>query len=142
MAPPRLATHTDELPTLRLVTLRRLVRGTASPIVFDQETHVDEIEVALQGAPGAVVILVDGAGVLQGTLRLGDLRQLDPAARAAHVMSRGTPMIDAENDIEAARLLMKCSATDRLLVVTPTGELLGVVTDGDLATAPSRRRAA
>lgn len=122
----------DELPTLRLVTLRRLVGRTQPPVVFDQATPIGVVEDVLERQPSATAVLVDGAHVYQGTLRLADLADRERTLPAERVMAIGTPVLQAEDDLEAARLAMQRSETDRVLVIAPDGELLGVLTDRDL----------
>jgi predicted transcriptional regulator len=124
----------DEQPTLRLVTLRRLVRGTRPPVVLAQDARVAEVREAFASEPGAVVVLVDAKNVLRGTLRLGDLDAVtntDGSASAGDVM-RTAPVVEAEQDIETARDAMDSAATDRVVVIGTAGELLGVLTDLDL----------
>lgn len=127
----------DEQPTLRLVTLRRLVRGTQPPIVLAQNTCVADVIHALDGAASSVVVLVDEDNVLKGTLRIGDLHSTDRMASAGDVM-RDAPVLEAEQDIETARTVMSSGATDRVIVIGTTGELLGVLTERDV----ERKRAA
>lgn len=123
----------DDMPTLRLVTLRRLVRQAIPPVVLAQDARVVDVERALRLQPGTVAVLVDRSNVLQGTLRLGDLDRAggDQGERAAHLM-RPAPVLEAEHDIEAARAAMSMSGTDRVVVIGTSGELLGVLTDGDV----------
>ena len=130
----------EDVPTQRLVTLRRLVSGRSHPPVFDQRARIHAVEGALREAPEAVVVLVDHAGVLQGTLRLEDLHAGD--ARSMHVeavMAREAPIMDPESSLEAAMSVMQAHQADRVLVVTPSGELLGVLTDDDLRRHARRR---
>lgn len=129
----------DELPTLRLVTLRRLVRRTVPPIVFDQKTPIGVVGDILAQIPDATAVLIDGSRVYQGTLRLHDLSACDRTSPAEQVMSILTPVLLGEEDIDAAQAAMSSSDTDRVLVIAPDGELLGVLTDRDLA---DRKRAA
>jgi len=121
----------DDFATLRLITLRLLVRDTAAPIIFDVAVAIGEVERVLREQPEATAIFVDG-GVLQGTLRLEDLFAIDPAERAENVMSREAPVIVAENDLAAAQRAMAASHANRIVVVNPAGELLGVLTEWDL----------
>lgn len=130
------ATTLDEMPTLRLVTLRRLVRRTVPPVVFEQETPLGVIEDVLQQIPAATAILVDGARIYQGTLGLPDVRGCDRTQSAEQAMTIDTPVLRAEDDVDVARSAMR--TTDRVLVIAPDGELLGVLTIDDLASRPSR----
>lgn len=82
-------------------------------------------------------MLVDEDNVLKGTLRIGDLHSTDRMASAGDVM-RDAPVLEAEQDIETARTVMSSGATDRVIVIGTTGELLGVLTERDV----ERKRAA
>jgi predicted transcriptional regulator len=128
----------DELPTLRLVTLRRLVRGTRPPLVLGQDVCVADVQQAFAREPSTVVVLVDDANVLCGTLRLADLSQVNDGCASAGDVMRAAPVLEAEDDIETARYAMNSAATDRVVVIDTEGELLGVLTDRDL----ERKRAA
>jgi Mg/Co/Ni transporter MgtE len=128
----------EDVPTLRLVTLRRLVKGVAPSLVFEETTPLESIAEALHDDPDATAVLVDRDSVLQGTLRLAELADWEGDVPAAWVMERGAPVLEAENDIEAARYAMRKGDTDRVVIVSPSGELLGILTDRDL----TRSRAA
>lgn len=128
----------DELPTLRLVTLRRLVRGTRPPLVFAHDVRVAVVQQAFAREPSTVVVLVDDANVLCGTLRLADLSAMNDGCASVGDVMRVAPVLEAEDDIETARCAMNSAATDRVVVIDTAGELLGVLTDRDL----ERKRAA
>ena len=103
--------HPEELPTLRMVTLRRLVARVA-------RFHVIVLgESPLRDSPAVVV---DGDGVFLGTLCFGEAEP------------RMTPVVLAEDDVDAARRAMREHDIDRVAVIDPTGDLLGVVTAADL----------
>lgn len=128
----------DEQPTLRLVTLRRLVRGTRPPVVLAQDVRVADVRRAFASEPSTVIVLVDDANVLCGTLRLADLTAMNDCCASAGDVMRAAPVLAAEDDIETARRAMDSAATDRVVVIDTAGELLGVLTDRDL----ERKRAA
>jgi hypothetical protein len=123
----------DDVQTLRLVTLRRLVKGTTPPLVFEETTPLESISEALKQTPDATAVLVDTNAVLQGTLRLGEIQELDGDVPAAWVMSRGAPVLEAEDDVDAARCAMSKGSANRVVVIGLTGELLGVLTERDIA---------
>jgi CBS domain-containing protein len=122
-----LALLADNVATLKLVTLRRLALRAPAPIVLDEGTPVHEV--VERGAP--IAIFVDNAGVLTGTLSLVEACCVDPATSASDVMKRDVPVLLAEDDVDAARRVM--SRCGRVIVVTASGALLGVLTAGDLA---------
>ncbi len=101
-----------------MITLRRLVGRMPAPIVVDVGTEASEI---FRRSPDAIVVLFDGNGVLCGTQRAGDA-----------AMVTLSPVLEPEHDVEMARLAMRAHHTDRVLVVTSTGRLLGVAIDRDL----------
>ena len=129
---------TDDLPTLRLVTLRRLLSNTVPPLVFDTSANIAAMKAALRDSPSSIAVLVDHDNILHGTVCLADLAAVDGAQPASTVMATATPVLAAENDVEAAYLEMFTHHADRVLVVDPTGRLLGVLTMRDL----TERRAA
>lgn len=135
---PRSIMQLDEQPTLRLYTLRRLVRRTVPPIIFDHATPIGIVEDVLSQVPSATAVVIDEARVFQGTVRLIDLADRDRTAPIERVMTDVTPILLAEDDIDAAESAMRSFETDRIVVIAPDGELLGVLTDSDLA----ERRAA
>ena len=82
----------DEQPTLRLVTLRRLVRGTRPPLVLAQDVRVADVQQAFAREPGTVVVLVDDANVLELTLE----NEVGLHARPAALLVRSLAGLDAE----------------------------------------------
>jgi CBS domain-containing protein len=122
-----------EAPTMRLATLRRLVSATNQVLTYDQKVLVSEVADALRTTPGTTAVIIDDDGVLVGTVRLGDLRDgHDPASTVAAVMFRNAPIMTPDTEVSDALAMMSESASDRVLVVSPSGELLGILTDSDL----------
>jgi Mg/Co/Ni transporter MgtE len=132
------AAHADDLPTLRLVTLRHLIPKTAPPLIFDGSTPISVVEAGLRDSPSTVAVLIDESGILRGTICFSDLGAVDGRRRADAVMSTTTPIVEPECDIEEVRVTMATHDADRVVVVTAAGELLGVLTAGDIAQALSR----
>src|SRR5689334_4712118 len=116
----------EDTVTLKLQTLRRLVAGAPSHLIFDVRTNLGEIEGALLATPRAVAVIVDDAGVLQGTLRLQDLPGHDRSLAANAVMARDLLQAVPEQDPESALQVMRAHDVDRVLVVEANGTLLGV----------------
>lgn len=112
--------HASELPTLRLVTLRRLVANTTPPLIVDVADAGDVVH-ALSACCARVAVLVDADGALCGTLCPGDARPVVDA-----------PVLLAEADRGEARTAMVTHGSDRVIVATVAGELLGVLTAADL----------
>ena len=123
---------TNDAPTLRLVTLRRLLGRREPPMVFDTRTIVSLIARALATSPATFAAIVDAASILRGTLCLADLADHDPAAAAEVAMVTLAPIMRPEDDVEDALLEMMAHAADRVLVVDSKGILLGVLTERDL----------
>lgn len=128
----------DDVPTLRLVTLRGLVRATVPPIVIGVGTSVEFVRRALAESPAAVAVVVDATSVLVGTIALDELASCAGDAAIERVMSATTAILGPEQDIDAARTAMHAHGTDRVIVVDHDGSLLGLLRAGDL----KRRRSA
>jgi predicted transcriptional regulator len=126
----------DELPTLRMSTLRRLLRQTVPPIVIDPSTPIATVARTLAAQPGATAVLVDASLVLRGTLAIDDLD--GPNDHAAEAIAVKTPMMEPETDLDSARMTMQLAGVDRVLVVAFNGQLLGVITRDDLDRAMKR----
>jgi hypothetical protein len=112
--------HASDAPTLRLVTLRRLVAQRPSPLIVDVAeagTIVHELSVGC----ARVAVLVDADGAFCGTLCPGDAQPIVDA-----------PVLLAEADRNEARSAMVTHGCDRVIVATATGELLGVLVAADL----------
>ena len=122
----------DDLPTLRIITLRRIVARRAPPLVFDSRTTIATIDDAFQQSSTAFAALIDSAGVLRGTLCVADLADIDRNASADAVMVTNAPIVRPEDDIDEAHLEMSAHGADRVLVVESSGVLLGVLTERDL----------
>lgn len=123
----------EDTVTLKLQTLRRLLTRAPGHLVVDVHARLADVEAELLATPAAVAVVVDDAGVLQGTLRLQDLPGHDRALPAGAVMTREMPQLVPEQDPESALRLMRACKTDRLLVVEANGTLLGVLTEDALA---------
>jgi predicted transcriptional regulator len=122
----------DDMPTLRIITLRRIVARRAAPLVFDSRTTIATIDDAFQRSSTTFAALVDSAGVLRGTLCIADLADIDRNASADAVMVTNAPIVRPEDDIDEAHLEMTAHGADRVLVVESSGVLLGVLTERDL----------
>lgn len=128
----------DDVPTLRLVTLRQLLRATLPPVVLGVGTSVEFVRRALGEIPGAMGVVVDPASMLVGTITLHELIGCAGDVAIERVMSAATAIVGPEQDIDAARTAMRAHDTDRVIVVDHDGSLLGILHASDL----QRRRAA
>lgn len=125
---------------MRLATLRRLVSATNQVLTYVQKAPISEVAQALAGTQGAVAVIVDDEGVLVGTVRPGDLRPgHDPSSTVDSVMFRNAPIMTPDTDVDDAIAMMSESASDRVLVVSTAGELLGILTDSDLEASRMAR---
>jgi CBS domain-containing protein len=129
----------NDLPTLRLVTLRRLLAKAPPHVVFDVRTAPATIAAAIRRT-GAVAVLVDGHGVLRGTLALADLEAADGSVRP-EVRAIIAPILVPESNLEDAHTAMQVHGCERVVVATIRGELLGVLTRRDLARGAARSAA-
>ena len=129
-----------ELPTVRLATLRRLLAGAPSPLVFARDTPLSIIEEALSDVPRARVVLVDRDHSLCGVL--SELPVVcDHAAHADTAMTTRIVYLEPENDLETALATLVIHHADQV-VVALEGTLLGVVSRTELERAQPRRCAA
>lgn len=79
--------------------------------------------------------MIDDDHALVGTLRPADLVAYPAGHAVGAIAVRGAPVLDPEEDLDGAEEALHAIATDRLLVVDHRGDLLGVLTDRDLARA-------
>jgi CBS domain-containing protein len=129
-----------ELPTVRLATLRRLLAGSPSPLVFASDTPIAIVEEALWDVPHAKVVLVDDHGALVGVLSEVPLVR-DHDARAVTAMTTRLVILEPEHDIETAIATLSIHRVDHV-VVALEGVLIGVLSRDDLERAHRPRRAA
>jgi predicted transcriptional regulator len=131
-----------ELPTLRLATLRRLLKTKPAPLVFARDTPLRIVDEALGELPQSTVVLVDRDHSLCGVLPVANLaKDHDQAARADVAMSTSIVFLEPEHDVDAALASLEANHADHV-VVALAGELLGVLSRADLERAHRPRRAA
>lgn len=130
-----------ELTTVRLATLRRLLRTKPAPLVFARDTPLRIVDEALRELPQATVVLVDRDHSLCGVVVVADLPSGDHAARADVAMSTRIVVLEPEHDVEAALATLDAHHADHV-VVALAGALLGVLSRSDLQRAHRPRRAA
>ena len=128
------------LPTIRLTTLRRLLAGSPSPLVFASDTPIAIIEEALWDVPHAKVVLVDDQCALVGVLSEVPLLR-DHDARAVTAMTTRIVILEPEHDTETAIASLAIHRADHV-VVALQGALIGVLSRNDLERAHRPRRAA
>lgn len=131
-----------ELPTVRLATLRRLLKTKPAPLVFARDTPLRIVDEALGELPQSTVVLVDRDHSLCGVLAVANLpADYDEAARADVAMSTRIVFLEPEHDVDAALATLDANHADHV-VVALAGELLGVLSRADLERAHRPRRAA
>jgi CBS domain-containing protein len=131
-----------ELPTVRLATLRRLLKTKPAPLVFARDTPLRIVDEALGELPQSTVVLVDRDHSLCGVLAVANLpADHDEAARADVAMSTRIVFLEPEHDVDAALATLDANHADHV-VVALAGELLGVLSRADLERAHRPRRAA
>ena len=128
----------NEADTLRLVTLRRLVRGTCAVVV---PRHVSAATIAHRvraiGATHAVV--VDDAQVVCGVIAAAQVTRGFSQERADAVMSERFVVMAPEDDADEAVAALDAAGAERVVVVAHDGELLGVL-DAPRSRAASDER--
>jgi CBS domain-containing protein len=131
-----------ELPTVRLATLRRLLATKPAPLVFASDTPLRIVEEALRELPLATVVLVDRDHALCGVLVATDVpAEHEEAMRASVAMSTKIVVLQPEHDVETALATLDTHHADHA-VVALAGQLMGVLSRGDLERAHRPRRAA
>jgi CBS domain-containing protein len=131
-----------ELPTVRLATLRRLLKTKPAPLVFARDTPLRIVDEALGELPQSTVVLVDRDHALCGVLAAANLPEHhDQAARADVAMSTRIVFLEPEHDVDSALATLEANHADHV-VVALAGELLGVLSRADLERAHRPRRAA
>jgi Mg/Co/Ni transporter MgtE len=126
-----------EATTLRLQTLRRLLGRERQLRVFGAAATIGEVRWEL-GDTRAIAAIVDDNGVLAGTVSYSDLAAGEVDQRVGDVMDRSAPTALAELEVEDAWQLVRAHRADRVVVVSAKGELLGIVSINELATARAR----
>jgi len=126
------------MPTVRLRTLRRVVRGLAPPLVVSTMAPVGAVIEALASSPQATAVVVDVSHTVRGTVQLRELVGADADVAIERVMATHDPVMEPERDVDSARLELAARGADRVLVATSDGDLLGVLTRTDLERAARR----
>ena len=129
-------TYANDLPTLRLTTLRTLTRHAPPLAVVHVSTPLANLEPMLVDERSWVVA-VDDDGILRGVLSHDDAEyalRIDHDGWVTDYMARSSITLDAECEIAEACAAVEAEGVDHVLVVSPGGELLGVVLAGVLAT--------
>lgn len=122
----------DDVLTLRLVTLRSLLRATIAPVVVGVGTSVEFVRRVLREMPAAICVVVDPTNTLLGAIELHELTACAGDVAVERVMSSATAIVRPEQDVEALRRAMRASDADRVIVVDHDGSLLGALRAGDL----------
>lgn len=112
---------------------------TANPVTVEKLTSLAEAARVMRDADIGDVLVVD-EGRLRGILTDRDLvvravaENRDPAETTVQAVCSGEPVtVRPEDDVDHAVDLMRRNALRRMPVETEDGELVGVVTLGDLA---------
>jgi Mg/Co/Ni transporter MgtE len=114
----------QEVPTLRLVTLRRLLAKEEPPAVLEPTATVDSLDTRF-------AVVVDDGNV-RGTLSRDDAWFAPDGARADAVMSTRFVALEPEDDADTALEALRVHDADRVVVISRRGELLGVLTSADM----------
>ena len=114
----------QEVPTLRLVTLRRLLAKQAPPSVLAPTATVDAID-------SRFAVVVDDGNV-RGTVSRDDAWFAPDGTPAEAVMSTRFIALEPEDDADTALEALRTHDVDRVVVISRRGELLGVLTSADM----------
>lgn len=110
------------MPTLRLATLRRLLAGAPSPLVFDAATPQAIVDEALRDVPRAKVVFV-ASEVFAGIRVAGDPRVHTDAL-----------FLEPECDVESALVALRAHGA-AFAVAALAGQLVGVLSRDELVAA-------
>jgi CBS domain-containing protein len=124
----------SETSTLRLRTLRRLLGRDRQLRVFNTAALVGEVRWELANTR-TIAAVVDDDGVLAGTVSVVDIAGFSPDRSVGEVMTTTAPTAAAESEVEDAWQLARKERADRVVVISPKGELLGILSIGELAAA-------
>jgi Mg/Co/Ni transporter MgtE len=130
----RMHDASSEATTLRLRTLRRLLGRDRQLRMFGAAVSVGEVRWELSSSR-TIAAIVDDNGVLAGTVSIVDLAGIAPDRSVGEIMDRSAPTAAAELEVEDAWQLARAQRADRVVVVSPNGELLGILSIGELAAA-------
>jgi Mg/Co/Ni transporter MgtE len=117
----------QEVPTLRLITLRRLLKG-APPPVLESRTPV----ATMFEHDAAFAVVVDATRAVCGTVSRDEAWFATDAAPAESVMSTSFVALEPEDDADTAAEALRARNADRVVVIARNGELLGVLTGADI----------
>lgn len=131
---PRMHHVSSETSTLRLRTLRRLLGRDRQLRVFNTAALVGEVRWELANTR-TIAAVVDDDGVLAGTVSVVDIAGFSPDRSVGEVMTTTAPTAAAESEVEDAWQLARKERADRVVVISPKGELLGILSIGELAAA-------
>jgi CBS domain-containing protein len=106
-----------DMPTLRLITLRRLLVGAPSPLVFERDTPLEIIAEARREVPNAKVVLVDRDHALCGVVGDGATSRI--------------VFLEPEYDLDSALDALHAQHAE-FVVVSLAGSLLGVLSRDEL----------
>jgi predicted transcriptional regulator len=126
----------EDVPTLRLTTLRTLTRHAPPLAVVPLSTPLSDLAQILLDHR-VWIVAVDDNGILCGVLSGDDaVRALknDRDGWVSDHMSRGSIMLEAECELDEAWAAVDAEGADHVLVVSAHGDLLGVVLANVLAT--------
>jgi CBS domain-containing protein len=124
----------SEATTLRLRTLRRLLGRDRQLRIFGAAASIGEVRWELANTR-AIAAIVDDSGVLAGTASVVDIAGFAPDRAVGEVMQTNPLTAAAETEVEDAWQLAKTERADRVVVVSPKGELLGILSISELAAA-------
>ena len=125
----------DEIATLRLRTLRMLLRRSTVPlVVIDESASLEDVRRVVRERHAPLVVVVNAAQALLGTVSPAQLAGDDGApARVA--------ALRAEEDVDATAARVIAEDLAYVLVIESTGELIGILSAAAITARPARRAA-
>jgi chloride channel protein, CIC family len=126
------------------VTVREVMQGNV--VSVDANASMREFADSIAAHHGHVNFPVDENGKVIGTISIAALSRYAPeqwdATRIGEVANRNVPAIAAEADVAEALRMLAREDSQRILIVTASGDkIVGIVTGGDILRALSPREA-
>jgi len=125
----------DEIATLRMRTLRMLLRRSTVPlVVIEESATLEDVRRVVRERGAPLVVVVDADHALLGTVSPEQL-----------VGDDGTPTrvaaLAAEEDVDTTAARVIADDLAYVLVIEPTGELIGILSAAAITNRPTRRAA-
>jgi Mg/Co/Ni transporter MgtE len=125
----------DEIATLRMRTLRMLLRRSTVPlVVIEESATLEDVRRVVRERRAPLVVVVDAEHALLGTVSPAQLAGDDGAPTRVAALR-------AEEDVDATAARVLAEDLAYVLVIESTGELIGILSAAAITDRPARRAA-